>query len=161
MTRVIIISDTHYGSIEKLSAHLINEIKKADIVIHAGDADTLNFIDELSKICKSLYAVKGNCDIGSTLPIKLVEQIEGIRIGISHGTGNYNNVIDRLYYTFSDDNVDIIIFGHTHVPVNENIEGIHFLNPGSTTLNRTLNNGTYALLTIDGNSFNTTIENTD
>ena len=161
MTKVIIISDTHYCSIERLSANLLNKLKEADIVVHAGDADTLNFIDELNKICKSLYAVKGNCDIGSTLPLKLVEQIEGIKIGVSHGTGNYNNIIDRLYYMFSDDNPDIIIYGHTHVPINEDIEGIHFINPGSTTLNRTLNNGTYALLTIDGNNFNATIENAD
>ena len=97
MTKIIIISDTHTSSIEKLSDNLVNKIKEADIVIHAGDADTLNFIDELEDICKCLYAVKGNCDIGSKLPLDLIIDVEGVKVGINHGTGNYNNVIDRLY----------------------------------------------------------------
>ena len=83
MTNIIIISDTHTSSIEKLSDNLFNKIKKADIVIHAGDADTLNFIDELEDICKCLYAVKGNCDIGSKLPLQLIIDVEGIKIGIN------------------------------------------------------------------------------
>ena len=77
MKRIIIISDTHIGTIEKLPPKVLNALKEADIVIHAGDADTLNFIDELEDICKCLYAVKGNCDLGSKLPVKLVEEIEG------------------------------------------------------------------------------------
>ena len=158
MTNIIIISDTHTSSVEKLSDNLLNKIKKADIVIHAGDADTLNFIDELEDICKCLYAVKGNCDLGSKLPVKLVEEIEGVKIGISHGTGNYNNVVDRMYYMFSEDDPQIIIFGHIHVPLNEEIEGVWFINPGSTSLNRTLNYGTYAELTIDNGSFQAKIE---
>ena len=89
MKRIIIISDTHIGTIEKLPPKVLNALKEADIVIHAGDADTLNFIDELEDICKCLYAVKGNCDLGSKLPVKLVEEIEGVKIGVSHGTGNY------------------------------------------------------------------------
>ena len=76
MKRIIIISDTHIGTIEKLPPKVLNALKEADIVIHAGDADTLNFIDELEDICKCLYAVKGNWDLGSKLPVKLVEEID-------------------------------------------------------------------------------------
>lgn len=128
-------------------------MKNADMVVHAGDSDTINFIDELKPICKQLYAVKGNCDIGSKLPVKIVFETEGVKIGVSHGTGNYNNVIDRMYYMFSDDNPDIVIFGHIHAPVNKEIEGVWFLNPGSTCLNRTLNYGTFAELNIDNGVF--------
>ncbi len=157
MTRIIIISDTHSQTIEKLPSHLIENIKQADIVIHAGDADTINFIDELENICKHLYAVKGNCDIGSKLPNQLIVEIEGVKIGINHGTGNYNNVIDRLYYTFSEDDPNIIIYGHTHIPINEEIEGVWFINPGSTSLNRTYSYGTYAELIIEDNKFSSQI----
>ena len=161
MTNIIIISDTHTSSVEKLTDNLLNKIKKADIVIHAGDADTLNFIDELEDICKCLYVVKGNCDIGSKLPLQLIIDVEGIKIGINHGTGNYNNVIDRLYYTFSEEDPAIIVFGHTHVPVNEEIEGVWFLNPGSTSLNRSLKYGTYAELVVDNTSFKAEILNAE
>ena len=161
MTRIIIISDTHCGTIEKLPPKVLQALKEADIVIHAGDADTLNFIDELEDICKCLYAVKGNCDIGSKLPLQLIIDVEGIKIGINHGTGNYNNVIDRLYYTFSEEDPAIIVFGHTHVPVNEEIEGVWFLNPGSTSLNRSLKYGTYAELVVDNTSFKAEILNAE
>ena len=73
MKRIIIRSDTHAGTIEKLPEKVIHAVKEADIVIHAGDADTLNFIDELEDICKCLYAVRGNCDLGSKLPLKIIE----------------------------------------------------------------------------------------
>lgn len=149
MFTIVIISDTHADSTEKLSACLIDEIKKADAVVHAGDADTVDFISELKKISKTLYAVRGNCDWGSDLPAKSVFFVGETKIGLSHGTGNYANVIDRMSYLFSDDNVNIVIFGHTHVPLNENIEGIRFINPGSTSLNRGLRYGTYAKLVFD------------
>ncbi len=161
MTKIIIISDTHSATIEKLPQKLINDIKAADIVIHAGDADTINFIDELEDICKHLYAVKGNCDIGSKLPTQLLVDIEGVKIGINHGTGNYNNVIDRLYYTFSEDDPQVIVYGHTHVPVNEEIEGVWFINPGSTSLNRSIKYGTYAELIVENNSFSSKIINAE
>ncbi len=157
MTKIIIISDTHATTIEKLPHNLISEIKSADVVIHAGDADNINFIDELQDICKHLYAVKGNCDIGSKLPNQLIVDIEGVKIGINHGTGNYNNIIDRLYYVFSEEDPDIIIYGHTHVPLNEEIEGVWFINPGSTSLNRTYTYGTYAELIVQDGKFNSQI----
>ncbi len=153
MLKAIIISDTHAGTIEKLGPALISRIKAADVVIHAGDADTDDFMSELKKISRSLYAVRGNCDWGSDLPPKIVFNIEGLRVGVSHGTGNYANVIDRLSYLFSDDDVKMIIFGHTHVPINEDIEGVRFINPGSTSLNRSLKYGTFAELTVEGSSF--------
>lgn len=148
MINIVIISDTHADTIEKLGEALIEKIKAADIVVHAGDADTVDFISELKKISKELYAVRGNCDWGSDLPPKIIFNIENKTIGLSHGTGNYTNVIDRLSYLFSDDNVDMVIFGHTHIPINEDVEGIHFINPGSTSLNRGLRYGTYAELTF-------------
>ena len=57
MTRIIIISDTHTDTVSKLPAKVLRALKEADIVMHAGDADTLNFIDELENICKCLYVV--------------------------------------------------------------------------------------------------------
>lgn len=159
MLKIVIISDTHLDTTDKLKPTLIERIKSADVVIHAGDADTVDFISDLKKISKVLYAVRGNCDWGSDLPAKIVETFGEVRVGISHGTGNYNNVIDRMSYLFSDDNVNVIIFGHTHVPVNEDIEGIRFINPGSTHLNRNLNYGTFAELIVDEDYFTSKIVN--
>ena len=157
MKNIVIISDTHSNSIDEMPLSLVYAIKNADIVIHAGDSDTPNFINELEKICKQLYAVKGNCDTFSSLPEKLVFEIDNIRIGLCHGAGRYDNIIDRMYYLFNNDNVDIIMFGHIHHPVNEKIDNIWFLNSGSPNHNRKLPYGTYALLQIENDKFNTEI----
>ena len=63
-----------------------------------------------------------------------------------------------MYYMFSEDDPQVIIFGHIHAPLNEEIEGVWFINPGSTSLNRTLSYGTYAELIIDQGSFQAKIE---
>ncbi len=160
MARGIIISDTHYGSLEKLNQHLVAEVKCADFVIHAGDADTTNFISELQAISpKKFYAVAGNCDYGSVLPTQLVVDICGLTVGISHGAGNHHNIIDRLSYSFSDSNVDIIVFGHTHRPFHETISGITFFNPGSVSSNRGIDYNSYGVLSVDSkDNFKLSIE---
>lgn len=88
---------------------------------------------------KPLIIVKGNCDseVDQTL-IKVpfispygVLFIDGLKILIYHGDKNLDNWI------FSLDNehrFDIVISGHTHVPLLEKKEGIVFFNPGSPSI---------------------------
>lgn len=47
------------------------------------------------------------------------------------------------------------------MPVNEEIEGVWFINPGSTSLNRSLKYGTYAELTIENGTFESEIFNAE
>ncbi len=149
MAHIIIISDTHTNSIKNLSEALVSAIKQADAVIHAGDADNTSFIEELQAISpKQFYAVAGNCDYDSNLQDKLVVDICGLRIGITHGTGRHETMINRLNYIFADDEVDMIIFGHTHNPFNEIIGGIRFFNPGSTSHNRGVSYNSYGTMDV-------------
>jgi len=159
--KILIISDTHTDSIAKLPEIITEEAKKCDAVIHAGDIVGLNIINELSEINKNIYPVKGNMDpmlSGEPLPIKRVLNIEDVRIGISHGEGAPSGIENRLLYTFENDNVDIIIFGHTHEPFSGIIGGVHFLNPGSPTNKRSAPYHTYAILNIDDGKFHAEIK---
>jgi putative phosphoesterase len=92
------------------------------------------------------------------LPIKQVIEIEGVKIGISHGEGSPHGIENRLLYTFEEDNVDIIIFGHTHKPFWGVIGGVHFLNPGSPTNKRSEQFHTYAVLTVEDGKFHAEIK---
>jgi putative phosphoesterase len=50
-----------------------------------------------------------------------------------HGYGDPRNLIELLKKEFSNPRPDIIVFGHSHMPMNECIEGVLFFNPGSPT----------------------------
>jgi putative phosphoesterase len=79
-------------------------------------------------------AVQGNMDtaeIRSTFPPKKELQIEGFTIGVTHGSGAPQGIIERIRSLFTD--VDAIVFGHSHHPFNERRDGILFFNPGSPT----------------------------
>ncbi len=109
-------------------------------------------IHDLLHINPNVYAVKGNMDpaLGDDyLPRKRVLELKGFRIGVAHGEGSPFGIENRLLYMFENDNVDLIIFGHTHVPFWGEISGIRFLNPGSPTDKREQPHHTYAILTIE------------
>ena len=81
-------------------------------------------------------AVQGNMDtreIRVALSKKKILQLEGFTIGITHGNGGPQGILDRVGTYFRDEKVDVIIFGHTHHPINETQEGVLFFNPGSPT----------------------------
>lgn len=158
---LLIISDTHTDSITKLPTVIRDEAKKADAIIHAGDVVGFKVIHDLKHINPNVYAVKGNMDpaLGEDyLPIKHVIELEGVRIGISHGDGSPHGIENRLLYMFEDDNVDIIIFGHTHRPFWGVIGDVHFLNPGSPTNKRSEPHHTYAILNIEDGKFHAEIK---
>ncbi|ADD69181.1 phosphodiesterase, MJ0936 family [Denitrovibrio acetiphilus DSM 12809] len=157
---LLIISDTHTDSITKLPPAVIDAAKKADGIIHAGDVVSYKVISGLIDINPNVYAVKGNMDPASgenVLPLKRVLEAEGVRIGIAHGEGSPQGIENRLLYTFADDKVDIIIFGHTHVPFWGVIGEVHFLNPGSPTNKRTEPQHSYAILKLDDGKFDAEI----
>ncbi|PLX67173.1 MAG: metallophosphoesterase [Denitrovibrio sp.] len=158
--KLLIISDTHTDSITKLPMTLRDAADKADGIIHAGDIVGYKVIHDLLKINPNVYAVKGNMDpaLGNEyLPRKRVLEMEGVRIGVAHGEGSHHGIENRLLYSFADDNVDIIIYGHTHSPFWGVIDGIHFLNPGSHTNKRDEPRHSYAVLTIEDGKFDAEI----
>ncbi|WP_022851243.1 metallophosphoesterase family protein [Limisalsivibrio acetivorans] len=156
--RILIISDTHTDSTEKLPKVILEEAAKADTILHAGDIDNYQLIRELKSINPSVYAVRGNMDEGlgdGSLPATRQMSFEGVLIGIAHGHGSPFGLENRLLYLFPD--ADIIVYGHTHKPFWGEIGGVYMLNPGSPTANRYQNSGSYAVLTIDENGFNAVI----
>jgi len=135
--RIGIISDTHIPEKSKsIPAVILEAFKKVDMVIHAGDLINISVLQQLKGVCSRVHAVYGNMDPYETrkdLPEKKIIKVGKHIIGVTHGYGAPNNLIDQTKKIFKTDKVDVIVFGHSHYPTNESKDGILFFNPGSAT----------------------------
>ncbi|MCX5700124.1 MAG: metallophosphoesterase [Candidatus Omnitrophica bacterium] len=135
--KIVAIADTHIPErSDKLPLELLEEIKLADAVIHAGDFVSLELFKELKAICKQVIAVRGNMDAGELakeLPEKEIFKVGKFRIGVMHGYGAPGRVAELLLLEFKKDKLDMIVFGHSHTPLNEKIGSVIMFNPGSPT----------------------------
>ena len=113
--RIGVISDTHISQkSEHLPKKILNDFKSVDLIIHAGDLVGLDVLEELKKICKQVYAVYGNMDsveVKNKLGEKEIITVGKYRIGLMHGHGNPNMLMDVLTDAFKNDRVDVIVFG--------------------------------------------------
>jgi len=133
--KIVVISDTHlFSGIQKFPDKLIGELKSADLVIHTGDFVELKVLNSLKSISKEVKAVFGNMDsdeLKKNLPEKIVFKIGKFKIGITHGRGSPNDLLSFLSDFFKKESPDLIIFGHSHIALNEKIGQTIFFNPGS------------------------------
>lgn len=143
--KFIIFSDSH-GYTNSMSDVLYDiDYKDCDLVIHLGDyvkdAEKLEIEHPNFNIC----FISGNNDFKFIENNEKILEVEGKRILACHGH-KYNVKIglERLLITAKQRHFDIVLFGHTHIPYNNEIDGILFLNPGSIT-----QNGAYCVLTIN------------
>ncbi|KAJ49178.1 hypothetical protein BD780_003142 [Clostridium tetanomorphum] len=132
--KIGIISDTHITKhSEDINKIIDKYFKEVDMIIHVGDFNSIDVINNIKKK-KKFVGVYGNNDSSSVkqyLNEKEIISVEGYKIGLFHGHGDKKNVIDRAYEKFKDNKVDIIIFGHSHQPIIKTKNKILMLNPGS------------------------------
>ncbi|MFB4165109.1 metallophosphoesterase family protein [Alteribacillus sp. JSM 102045] len=151
--KILVISDTHMPKKAKTLPHqLTKELESADTVIHAGDWKTMDVYNEL-KSYGELHGVYGNVDdeeIRKVLPERKVIEVQGFKIGIVHGHGEKKTTEKRAVEAF-DEELDVIIFGHSHLPLLRYMGKTMLFNPGSATDKRKLPYFSYGLLTIKEN----------
>ncbi len=128
--KIGVISDTHS---HKIPQQLLDDFKDVDLIIHAGDFCAVDDLKIFKKI-KEVRAVFGNMDgleLRQILPERDVFKIGGVTVGLYHGHGPSERVLNFVKAEFKRDKVDIVIFGHSHYPVNEEIDDVLYFNPGS------------------------------
>jgi uncharacterized protein len=128
---IAVLSDTHAHSLDEIPPQTISALEKADLIVHAGDFTFIDLLDDLKKLGE-VKAVRGNMDhreIRAVLPERETFTVNGKKIGLIHGWGSPMGLEEKIRPLFDD--VDIIIYGHTHRPMNEYIDGVYFFNPGS------------------------------
>ncbi|MCC3145898.1 metallophosphoesterase [Halanaerobium sp. Z-7514] len=148
--KIGVISDTHLpGAGRELPKQLIEELKKVDLIIHAGDLTEEKYLNSLKSI-NEVKAVAGNRDsfpLQEKLKEKLSFEVANKQVSVIHGHQfGGRNVLQSLNYSFPES--DVIIFGHTHRPFNEELGGKLFFNPGSPTDKRLEKNYTFGIIDI-------------
>ncbi len=132
-TRIGVVSDTHLYQVSKGLRDIFDiYLSDVDMIFHVGDVVSPQVVEFLKQ--KPFYGVCGNMDpveVKNILPFKQVVEVEGFRIGLIHGWGPSAGLEERIVGEFND--VDAIVYGHSHRPLNEYREGILLFNPGTAT----------------------------
>jgi len=135
--RVALIADTHFRGGANLSERCIEEIRAADLLLHAGDISSERALEEIDELGTPLRVVHGNVDspqLQRRLPEQLSLELEGTVIAMLHDAGSAKGRLERMRARFPD--ADAVLFGHSHMPLDEERDGLRIFNPGSPTQRR-------------------------
>jgi putative phosphoesterase len=131
--KIAVLSDTHLPGVTKeLQAIYDMYLRDKDVILHAGDIVSADVIDFLN--AGEFHGVRGNMDpfeVKQRLPDKKVLEIGPYRIGLIHGWGPSGGLEERITPSFQ--NVDVIVYGHSHHAVKHVKEGTLLFNPGTAT----------------------------
>jgi putative phosphoesterase len=131
MQKAGVIADTHLREgTQELAELLEGPFRDVETILHAGDITEMVVLESFGE--KEVIAICGNMDssgVGMRLPRKRVWEAGKFRIGLIHGWGGRPGIEDRIEQEFED--VDCIVYGHTHIPALSKNHGILFFNPGS------------------------------
>ncbi len=157
--RVLIVSDTHIPDFAKvLPSALIEEAKRSDVILHAGDVTSPAVLEELASH-SPVHVALGNNDgpeisrWGGRLEVHL--ELEGLRIAMLHDSGPTRAREGRMRRRFPD--ADVVVFGHSHIPIDTEVDGLRLFNPGSPTWKRRQPQATYGVLEIRAGTVRTRI----
>ena len=141
--KIGIISDTH----GLLRPEVMEILKTCDYIFHGGDINRPEILDQLRPLA-SIYAVRGNNDKewaeGLAKTIRFT--IEGVEFFMTH------NKKDAAWDLGT---VQVVVFGHTHKYLEQNIDGRLWLNPGSCGKRRFDQEITMAVMTVENGKYRT------
>lgn len=147
---VAAIADTHLPrGARRLPEACLELLRRADLILHAGDLLAVSVLEELRTLGPPVHAVHGNADepaLRALLPKELVVEAEGLRIGMTHVPGPRVGREERLSRRFPG--CAAVVYGHTHVPQVERHGDVWILNPGSPTERRRSPRHTMLLLEV-------------
>ena len=129
--KFIVFSDSHGVSDNMIRAV---RLEKPDLCFYLGDGE--RDLNTLQKRFPRLpvNAVRGNCDVFSTLPQTLVCAAGGLKFFLTHGhlySVKHDPIFRDLCEAALEADADVVLFGHTHEPFRDYTMGMHVLNPGS------------------------------
>lgn len=146
--RILVLSDTHAPRRWKaIPDALVAPLHEAELILHAGDVCTPDVLDVLASFAP-VEVVLGNNDgpdvaaWGATPTRELT--LEGVRVAMIHDAGAAAGRDRRMRRRFPD--ADLVVFGHSHIPLDDATGAARLLNPGSPTDKRRQPRGTFAWL---------------
>jgi putative phosphoesterase len=149
--KIVVLSDTHAPRRWKsCPAAVAGYLRGADLILHAGDVCTAAVLDELSAYAP-VRAVAGNNDGPDVAqwgaePILELE-LDGLPAAMIHDSGPATGRLARMQRAFPA--ARLVVFGHSHIPLDQAGAGLRIFNPGSPTDRRRQPHGTIGLLRIE------------
>lgn len=152
MLRILIMSDSHgrNENVELAIAQVREEIGEFQMLIHLGDVGDARELESLAGV--PCYIVRGNTDYDAKLLNANVIEAGGHRIFATHGhLYQVDMRLDLLRFAAWENDCDIAMYGHTHVPyLEEDLDDVTILNPGSISKPRQADHRyTYMVMEID------------
>lgn len=147
--KIGVISDTHIPHFKRLPEVIWTHFSGVEQIIHSGDLSILSVIAELETIAP-VVAVQGNIEYEEVmlkLPIKREIMVGDCKIGIVHILGETSNRIKLAKQEFP--NARVVVFGHSHIPYNQEHNGQLLFNPGSATDRRRQPRCSIGMLYVD------------
>lgn len=138
ISRIGIISDTHgvvHPAVEAVFANV-------DHIIHAGDIGGQHVLGKLRALAP-VTSVEGNNDVRATVSAAqgagryatgeeiLRAKLGTLRILLTHILPRPRRLDARVVESLKNDPADVVVFGHSHLPHNEVIDGVRYFNPAS------------------------------
>jgi uncharacterized protein len=148
---VVVLADTHAPRRwRSCPPRVAQQLRGADLILHAGDVCTAAVLKELAQYAP-VVAVAGNNDgpdvaeWGATPTAEL--NLDGLRVAMLHDSGPASGRLARMRRAFP--RADLVVFGHSHIPLDQAGYGLRIFNPGSPTDRRRQPHGTLGLLRIE------------
>ena len=142
-----VFSDTHGNgeALRKLSGDF--EVSNKIVFLGDGVSDLYCIPGEHQS---KIVGVKGNCDFSSPYQKQAIFCIEEVAVLAVHGDEfGVKLSLSRLADYAKKLGVNLVLYGHTHIPKITEINGITFVNPGS--LSHHTSAQTFAFIKINGN----------
>ena len=154
--RVGIVGDIH-GNYEGLK-QAAERMAQPDLILFTGDG--FRDICRLKEECPiPVEGVGGNCDIYTDYPTEVVLNLKGCKILLTHGHKYVvKNGLLNISMAGRSHGVNLVVFGHTHLPLSTDWHEIKLFNPGSISLDRSYRGPTFGMLTIHEKGFDLKIE---
>ena len=148
--RILVLSDTHAPRRWKSCPPAVaGWLRQADTILHAGDVCTADVLVELAQYAP-VHAVLGNNDGPDVAewgaPATLQLELAGLRVAMIHDSGPAAGRLRRMRAAFPA--VELVVFGHSHIPFDESDGHLRIFNPGSPTDRRRQPHGTLGVLDI-------------
>ncbi len=149
--KVAVLSDTHAPRYWKACpAEVARRLDGVDLILHAGDVCRATVLDELAAFAP-VRAVLGNNDTPDVAawgaPETLELDLDGLAVAMVHDAGPAQGRPRRLRRRFPG--ADLVVFGHSHIPLHEAEDGFQIFNPGSPTERRRAPRHTMGLATVE------------
>ena len=145
------LSDTHSPRFWKSCPLAVaHHLGVADLILHAGDVCTADVLTTLEQFAP-VHAVLGNNDRPEVTdwgaPETQLLDLAGLAVAMIHDSGTAKSRTARMRRRFPT--ADLVVFGHSHIPMDLTGDGVRIFNPGSPTDKRRQPYGTLGLLEID------------